>query len=121
MAQTPEGRVKADVRKLLDEFGIYHFMPAANGFGRAGIFDFVCCVRGVFLGIECKRDAKTAPTELQTREAKRVRHANGIVFLANGVNITELKALINQIQEKEYGTHGQSFWPFDSAPTSDKW
>lgn len=37
MAATPEAKVKANVRKLLDELGIYHFMPPANGFGRAGI------------------------------------------------------------------------------------
>ena len=32
MAQTPEAKVKARVRKILDEMGIYHFMPPANGF-----------------------------------------------------------------------------------------
>jgi len=54
MAQTPEAKVKAAVRKLLVAFGIYHFMPAANGFGRAGIPDIICCFGGRFIAIECK-------------------------------------------------------------------
>ena len=51
MAQTPEAKVKAAVRKLLVEFGIYYFSPAANGFGRAGIPDIICCFGGRFIAI----------------------------------------------------------------------
>lgn len=33
MAQTPEAKVKAAVRKLLTELGVYYFAPASNGMG----------------------------------------------------------------------------------------
>ena len=35
MAQTPEGKVKARLKKQLDELGIYHFSPFQAGMGRA--------------------------------------------------------------------------------------
>ena len=72
MASTPEAKVKAAVKKLLDEMGIYHFSPVQNGMGRAGIPDIIGCYRGRFLGIECKAgNGKT--TALQDLELEKIR------------------------------------------------
>lgn len=90
MAQTPEGKVKAAVRKLLAEFGIYHFMPAANGFGRAGIPDIICCFGGRFIAIECKA-GKGVTTALQDKELTAIRTAGGMTMVVNETNIQELK------------------------------
>jgi len=90
MSQTPEGRVKADVRKLLVEFDVYHFMPAANGFGRAGIPDIICCFKGRFLAIECKA-GKGTTTALQDRELAAIRTAGGMAMVVNETNIQDLK------------------------------
>lgn len=90
MAQTPEGRIKAEVRKLLDEFDIYHFMPAANGFGRAGIPDIICCFKGRFIAIECKA-GKGTTTALQDRELAAIRTAGGMALVVNETNIQDLK------------------------------
>ena len=54
MANTPEGKVKASVKKILDELHVYHFSPFQAGMGRAGIPDIICCYNGRFIGIECK-------------------------------------------------------------------
>ena len=54
MAMTPEGKVKAKVRKKLDEAKAYYFMPATGGYGKSGVPDIVACVNGWFIGIECK-------------------------------------------------------------------
>jgi Holliday junction resolvase len=54
MASTPEKKVKDKVVKLLKEEGVYYFYASTHGFGRSGIPDIVCCVNGLFLGIECK-------------------------------------------------------------------
>ena len=51
---TPEGKVKATVRKLLAQYGAYYTMPLGAGFGVAGVPDFLCCVDGVFLAVETK-------------------------------------------------------------------
>jgi Holliday junction resolvase len=90
MAQTPEGKVKADVRKLLVEYGIYYFSPAANGFGRAGIPDIIGCVQGRFLAIECKA-GKGTTTALQDRELAAIRTAGGMALVVNENNIQDLK------------------------------
>lgn len=65
---TPEGRVKAAIKKRLQEVAPqgFHFLPVSNGMGRHGIPDFICCVPtvitpdmvggaiGVFVGVEAK-------------------------------------------------------------------
>lgn len=74
---TPEAIVKKKVVELLTKNGIYHFFAAANGYGRAGIPDIICCHRGVFLAIECKA-GKNKPTALQVREMQRIDAAGGV-------------------------------------------
>jgi len=90
MAATPEKKVKDAVRKLLVEFDVYHFMPAANGFGRAGIPDIICCFKGRFLAIECKA-GKGTTTALQDRELSNIRTAGGMALVVNETNIQDLK------------------------------
>ena len=90
MAQTPEAKVKAAVRKLLVEFGIYYFSPAANGYGRAGIPDIICCFGGRFIAIECKA-GKGVTTALQDRELAAIRTAGGMTMVVNETNIQELR------------------------------
>jgi len=90
MAQTPEGKVKAAVRKLLFEFDVYYFSPAANGFGRAGIPDIICCFGGRFIAIECKA-GKGVTTALQDRELAAIRTAGGMTMVVNETNIQELR------------------------------
>jgi len=82
MAQTPEAKVKAQVRKMLEAAGVYFFMPPANGYGRAGIPDIICCVRGRFLAIECKA-GKGKTTALQDRELQRINDAMGVAIVVN--------------------------------------
>ena len=90
MAQTPEAKVKAAVRKLLAEFGVYYFSPAANGYGRAGIPDIICCFGGRFIAIECKA-GKGVTTALQDKELAAIRTAGGMTMVVNETNIQELK------------------------------
>ena len=85
MAQTPEAKVKAVVRKILAELGVYYFSPASNGYGRAGIPDIICCVNGSFLAIECKA-GKGTTTALQEREIAAIRSANGVAIVVNETN-----------------------------------
>lgn len=121
MAATPESKVKKQVKKLLDEMDVYHFSPYQAGMGRSGVHDIICCVNSFFLSIECKKDAKTAPTALQTTHAEQVQDRGGIVFLANGANMTELKELLTRMQEHKHGFNWCSFWPFDSPEALDHW
>ena len=90
MATTPEGKVKAAVRKMLDRHGVYHFMPPGMGFGRAGIPDIICCMQGKFIAIECKA-GKGKTTALQDRELDAIRAAGGMAMVVNENNLIELK------------------------------
>lgn len=98
---TPEGKVKAAVRKVLDTEGVYYFMPAANGFGRAGIPDIICCVRGFFLAIELKA-GKGKTTALQDREIMAINIHGGRAVVINENNINEVKEVITWIK-KNFG------------------
>ena len=60
----------------MEKHGAYFFAPAMGQFGRAGVPDLVCCLAGVFVGIECKA-GKGAPTELQLLELRKILAAGG--------------------------------------------
>lgn len=85
MAATPEAKVKAAVKKILDAEKVWHFSPASNGYGRAGIPDIICCVSGSFLAIECKA-GKGKTTALQDREIDAIRTAGGAAIVVDEDN-----------------------------------
>ena len=95
MAQTPEWKVKKAVRLLLDRLGVYHFMPPANGFGRAGIPDIIGCMDGHFIAIECKAGTNNT-TPLQDRELNMILDTGGTVFIAREHNIPDLELLLKE-------------------------
>lgn len=98
MAQTPERKVKAQVADILKEYGVYYFFPPANGLGRAGIPDIIACAWGQFLAIECKA-GKGKPTELQLRELRAIRAADGIAFIVNETNVEALHLLLLSLKD----------------------
>lgn len=86
---TPEGKVKAAVKKLLDRHNIYYFMPATGGYGRSGVPDFICCVKGNFVAVETKA-GKAKPTALQLREMEKIKDSGGLTFVINEDNVDDL-------------------------------
>ena len=99
MAATPESKVKKRVRETLDKLGVYHFMPPANGFGRAGIPDIIACMDGHFIAIECKAGSGKT-TALQERELNRIHNAGGTTYIARESNIDELQQLLRERQNE---------------------
>ena len=63
---TPEAKVKKKVRDVLKALGAYYVMPITGGYGNSGAPDFVVCLRGRFIGIECKA-GKGKTTALQEK------------------------------------------------------
>lgn len=90
---TPEAKVKAKVRKLLDELHIYYFFPATHGYGRSGVPDIIGCFKSLFVAIECKA-GKGKLTALQEREIESIKTAKGFTFVAREDNIEELRSLL---------------------------
>lgn len=104
MASTPEKKVKDKCVKLLKAYEVYYFFPATHGFGRSGVPDIITCVRGRFLGIECKA-GKNTPTALQEKEMQAIRDAGGVAIVINEENLTllenTLKELINDTRNEQ--------------------
>lgn len=93
MALTPEGRVKARLKKYLDAMGIYNFSPVQNGMGRAGIPDIIGCYEGRFVAFECKA-GRGKTTALQDRELAAIQTAKGLAFVINEHNVDNIKELL---------------------------
>ena len=62
---TPEGKVKQQIKAILDAYDVYYFMPHGGMFGNIGVPDFICCYHGIFLGIEAKaKGNKPSPRQV---------------------------------------------------------
>ncbi len=78
---TPEGKIKALVKRALDKTPHYRFMPVQNGMGAPGL-DFFCCINGTFVAIETKAPGKTLTPRQETTVAA-IEAANGVVFIVD--------------------------------------
>jgi Archaeal holliday junction resolvase (hjc) len=97
---TPEAKVKAAVKKLLQTSNVYFFMPPANGYGRAGIPDIIACQHGHFLAIECKAGAGRT-TALQDRELAAIGFAGGTTMVVNETNIHNLGEYLHTMEDMQ--------------------
>lgn len=94
---TPEGKVKAKVRGILNKHGVYFFSPLGSMLGRGGIPDIICCHRGKFLAIECKAGRNTT-TALQNKELADIRAHQGIALVVNEENVDGLEDVLKLIE-----------------------
>jgi len=96
MAMTPESRVKARVKKILDTHNAYYFMPIGGPYSRPGIPDIVGCYNGVYFAIECKA-GKGKTTALQDRELSLISKAGGIAIVVNENNLDDVVAMLERM------------------------
>jgi hypothetical protein len=64
-----------------------------GGFGRSGVPDIICCLRGNFVGIECKAGDNKA-TALQLKNLEEIQAAGGLAFIVNEDNIDALERVL---------------------------
>jgi hypothetical protein len=88
MAQTPEGKVKDALKKVLNEWKCYYHMPVQNGMGKPTL-DFVCCFRGNFFSVETKAPGKKMSAR-QLNTQREMEAAGAEVFMIDG-DMTELE------------------------------
>ena len=91
---TPEAKVKAEIKKVLAEYECWYFMPSMNGYGRAGIPDFIGCYNGAFFAIEAK-SANGKLTPNQEREIAAIQQASGFVTVAYSGD--DVRGMLNAI------------------------
>lgn len=100
MAQTPEGKVKAAVKKLLQKHNVYSFMPVQNGMGKPGL-DFHCVLHGVAFFIETKAPGKR-PTPRQEMTILEVQAAGAMWFVIDRADgLQELEAYLDFLNKAE--------------------
>ncbi len=81
---TPEGKIKAKVRAILDATPMcYYDMPVPGGYGMSAL-DFNCCVRGQAVYIETKADPSKTLSPRQRDCALRMLAAGAKVFIVAG-------------------------------------
>ena len=84
-----EEDVKKIVKAVLkDTAKCWWFMPSANGFGRAGIPDFVGCANGHAFAIETKF-GKGVTTANQNREINAATFAGAEVWIVRETNVDQ--------------------------------
>lgn len=90
MAATPEGKVKKQIKDILNKRGVVYCMPATYGLGCSGVSDFVACYKGQFISIEAKA-GKGKTTALQDKWLERVSEAGGwaLVVYEGGMDMLE--------------------------------
>ena len=83
MAQTPEGKVKQKVSRLLRETAsVYYHMPVPGGFGGTTL-DYIGSHVGRFFAIETKKPGGK-PTDRQKQIISQIEEAGGKVFVIDG-------------------------------------
>lgn len=97
---TPESKVKDKVKRILTDMGVYWMMPNTGGFGNSGYPDFLCCINGRFLAVECKA-GNNRPTALQLREHDIIRAAGGVVLVINENNYDRLAVEVAVLKAAE--------------------
>lgn len=96
MGFTPEGRVKAAVKKWLKLHGIWYCMPMGTQFGQSGVPDFVCCFGGRFLAIETKAPGKrNNTTVMQKQQIASIHEALGLAVVVD--DVSQLDELMKEL------------------------
>lgn len=89
MSNTPEGKVKKAVKKLLDQHGAFHTWPVPSGFGES-MLDCVGHHRGDYFEIETKAPGEK-PTARQQYRIDLLTASDSQVFVI-GEKIVEYNA-----------------------------
>ena len=86
---TPEGRVKAKIKRILNRADAYYFMPVQTGYGLPTL-DFLCFHRGRGLAIEAKAPGKK-PTKRQEAIIHDIQLSGAKVLVIDGDQRTYAK------------------------------
>jgi Holliday junction resolvase len=98
MAATPEAKVKAKIKKILKDHGVYYAMPIGTGYGSSGVPDFLCCVNGNFLAIEAKA-GKGTTTALQEKNLREIKQCGGTAAVIAEEQLEYLEQLIQLMKQ----------------------
>ena len=99
MAQTPEGKVKDKIKKILKEHALYYVMPMGTGYGNAGVPDFLCCLNGRFLAVEAKAEGGKV-SALQHKNLSDIESGGGEAWVVSPTNLDEFAQWVKEERHK---------------------
>lgn len=88
-----ERDVKAEIKKILDAYGAFYFMPVPTGYGVKGVSDFIVCWNGLYFAIEAKGPGGKASAH-QLAFGKKVEEAGGYFMVVGPQGLDDLRALL---------------------------
>jgi hypothetical protein len=102
-----EKDVKTAVRKWLSQLNVFWYMPSASIYGKSGIPDFICCVKGHFIAIETKsqKTGLKGLTPLQKKCSREIINSGGDYFcVCDNETINYMMCIVEQLLEDEEKT-----------------
>jgi len=96
MAMTPEAKVKAKVKKILDSYSTYYFMPIGGPYASRGVPDIVGSYKGKFFAIECKA-GKGKLSMLQERALRLINESGARAIMVNEDNLDDVVTLLESL------------------------
>lgn len=94
-----EAHVKAAIKDILGENGIWYTMPYQAGFSQPGVPDFICCHQGMFLAIEAKF-GRNKPTPAQAHQMDLIREADGTALVVYEKDIEHLRKWLGGLNDR---------------------
>lgn len=123
---TPEGRVKAQVKRVLDEReeNLWQYWPVPFGMGVTTL-DCIGCYYGKMFAIETKGRADDKPTQRQLLTMEDIALAGAPVFLIKGLDspvLGHLRSWLTATYEKYAATHGVGpTFGVELTPVNNQW
>ena len=91
--------VKQQVVKMLKAMGVYYFFPIAGAYTSIGVPDIVACIKGRFVGIECKC-GMNMPTVLQQKNIDAIIANGGVAIVINEGALETLKKILEDLNNE---------------------
>ncbi len=95
---TPEAKIKKKVREILLSTSTYYVMPHGAGYGNAGAPDFIICLQGKFIGIECKAKGNK-PTALQLKNLADIEQCGGYAMVIDETNVDYFPRKLQELMQ----------------------
>ena len=92
------------IRKYLASLGsdVFFWKEHGSVYGTNGVPDIICCYKGRFLGLECKRPGGRL-TELQKHAIEKINRAGGIACRVESVE--DVKHVIERVDWERRDTN----------------
>lgn len=94
-----EANFQKKIIKYLESVDAYVFKHNASAISKAGVPDIICCYKGLFIGVEVKKDNKSKPTELQKYNLNKINKCGGVGIVLRPDKFELFKELIKGLEK----------------------